>query len=67
MTGPDFIAWQERQGLTIQQVQTLFDTGRRTITRYRAEGAPRVVELACRWLEANPSHSRTEHLQPIGE
>ncbi len=56
MTGPDFIAWQGRLGLSIDDAARVLDVSRRTITNIRARGTPVpfATELACRWLEDHP-------------
>lgn len=56
MTPADFIAWQSRLGLTIDQAGRVLGVARRTVTAYRTRPGPLpfTVELACRYLEANP-------------
>lgn len=55
MTGPDFLAWRKRLGLTQAQAAKALGRGKRWIeTLDRAPSIPRDIELACRWLDAHP-------------
>ena len=52
MTAPQFRAWMERLGYTLDAAAAALDIGRSTIARYRAGQwpIPRVVALACAHL-----------------
>lgn len=48
MTGAEFVSWMEKMGLSYTGVQEVLGIGtRNTIARYRKNGAPLLVALAC--------------------
>lgn len=53
MSGADFTAWMEAEGLSYSGVQQKLGIGNRnTIVKYRSEGAPLTVALACNAISA---------------
>jgi hypothetical protein len=53
MTGEEFSAWMDAEGLSYSGVQaTLGIRNRSTISTYRSDGAPLTVALACSAVSA---------------
>lgn len=53
MTGSDFIAWMAHLSLNNQEAAKVLEIGRNTVTRYRKDGAPRHIGLACSAIAMN--------------
>lgn len=47
MSADDFTAWMAHMGFNIQTAAERLDLGRNTVSRYRREGAPGHIGLAC--------------------
>jgi hypothetical protein len=53
MSGADFAAWLEAEGLTLREAQEKLGVGSRTsLSKYKEEGAPLTVALACSAISA---------------
>lgn len=53
MSGADFTAWMELMGFTWREAQQRLGIGNRnTVAKYRLEGAPLSIALACSALAA---------------
>lgn len=52
---PEFRAWMDRMGYTLDAAAGALDISRRSIAGYRSGAwpVPRTVEYACRWLARN--------------
>lgn len=55
MTANEFFNWRRRLGLTQSGAAKALDRGLRSVQKYESgqQEIPYVVELACRWIEAN--------------
>lgn len=47
MDAKDFVAWIEHMGWTDSEVSRRLDLARNTVVKYKAEGAPASIGLAC--------------------
>ncbi len=53
MTGPDFTSWMSHLGLNNLEAAERLDIGRNTVTRYKRDGAPGHIGLACSAIAMN--------------
>lgn len=52
MKGEDFLAWMESRGLNDSSAARTLGISRTTVIKYREEGAPPLVALACAAISA---------------
>lgn len=61
-TASEFNAWMQRNGLSLSAAAETLGMTRRMIVHYRtgSRPIPKVVELACKWLEVERNQFRTQ-------